>query len=158
MKSQVPEQLQQFSPYYMGRRILVASHSHQYLSLSDSFSVENLIVVLTYFFLISVRFSIFSSGLFFIHISSRMLVHSFCCFKNICFVYLFGCAGFWLWHKGSPVFSRGMQTLAAARRIPGQGSNVGALQWGHRVLATGPPGKSLLPFFNWAVGLLPIGL
>ena len=27
--------------------------------------------------------------------------------------------------------------------IPGQGSHLGPLHWEHRVLATGPPGKSL---------------
>ena len=39
--------------------------------------------------------------------------------------------------------------MACRTQFPGQGSNLGPLHWECRVLATGPPGKSLIP------GLLP---
>ena len=54
---------------------------------------------------------------------------------------LFGCTGSLLWHAGSLVVTRGIQ-------FPDQGSNPGPLRWERRVLATGPPGKSLnITFF-----------
>ena len=51
---------------------------------------------------------------------------------------LFGCTRSALWHANS--------AAACGIHFPDQGSNPGPLHWGHRVLATGPPGKSLSPF------------
>ena len=57
--------------------------------------------------------------------------------KSSWLIYLFGCAGSYLWHKGSSVF-------IAARGVwfSDQGSNLGLLHWEHEVLATGPLGRS----------------
>ena len=69
-------------------------------------------------------------------------VHQFCFFFSVC---LFGCAGSQLWHTGSPIFV-GACGIFAAQGIwfPDQGLSLGPLHWEHGVLATGPPGKSLV--------------
>ena len=45
-------------------------------------------------------------------------------------------------HVGSLVVARGLVVVARGVQLPDQGSNPGPLHWEHRVLATGPPGKS----------------
>ena len=66
-------------------------------------------------------------------------------------MYLLGCAGSWLQHVGSSVFTvaRGIfscskQTLGCRMWYPvsDQGSKLGYLHWKHRILATELPGES----------------
>ena len=68
------------------------------------------------------------------------------------YTYLFDCSASQLQHVGSSIFFKNLQHagfLVAACEIqfPDQGSNPGPLSWEHIILATGPPGKSLYPFF-----------
>ena len=51
------------------------------------------------------------------------------------------------------IFSCGMWILSCCMLdlVPEQGLNFGSLHWKHRVLATGPPEKSLLYFFDVTV-------
>ena len=55
------------------------------------------------------------------------------------FIYL-GCSGSSLWCAG---FSSCGARAACGIQFPDQGSDLDSLYWEHRVLATGPPGKSL---------------
>ena len=47
-----------------------------------------------------------------------------------------------LWHAGSLAMACERSVAACELQLPDQGSNPGPLNWEHRVLATGPPGKS----------------
>ena len=58
-------------------------------------------------------------------------------------MYLFGCIGSWLWHENPCLWHVGSRSLTRDRS-----SNSGPLRWEHRVLATGPPRKSLWCLFN----------
>ena len=63
------------------------------------------------------------------------------------YTYLFDCSASQLQHVGSSIFFKNLQHggfLVAACEIqfPDQGSNPDPLHWEHRILATGPPGKS----------------
>ena len=67
------------------------------------------------------------------------------------FIYLFGCAGSWLWHLGSSIFAAAFGTFSCCTwnflvvamwdLVPNQESNPSPLNWEHGVSATGPPGK-----------------
>ena len=48
---------------------------------------------------------------------------------------------------GSLVVACGLLVVACEIQFPDQGSNLGPLHWEFRVLATGPPGKSLTSNF-----------
>ena len=52
-------------------------------------------------------------------------------------IYLLDYGGSWLWHAGSLVAACGIE-------FPDLALNPGPLHWEHGVLATGPPGKSLV--------------
>ena len=81
-----------------------------------------------------------STQVLFLKISSSVMVSfsSSICFFKICIFFLF----IYLTELG---FSFNMKLIKCGIQFPGQGSNPGPLNQEHRVLATGPPGKSHSP-------------
>ena len=77
---------------------------------------------------------------------SLLLLYDFSqtCAQHICFVC---CTAYYLQHAGSLVVACKLLVAACGIQFPDQGSNLGPLHWEHRVLATGPSGKSLVLSF-----------